>query len=32
MKIFFMAVHMSTLKKKGAWFSESPAPMDVTTV
>mmetsp|Transcript_22854 Transcript_22854/g.69955 ORF Transcript_22854/g.69955 Transcript_22854/m.69955 type:complete len:200 (+) Transcript_22854:397-996(+) len=30
-KIFFITVHMRTLKKKGAWFSESPAPMDVTT-
>ena len=30
-KVFFMTVIMSTLKKKGAWPSESPAPMDVTT-
>mmetsp|Transcript_19196 Transcript_19196/g.39489 ORF Transcript_19196/g.39489 Transcript_19196/m.39489 type:complete len:201 (+) Transcript_19196:146-748(+) len=30
-KIFFMAVHIKTLKKNGAWFSESPAPILVTT-
>mmetsp|Transcript_52039 Transcript_52039/g.111295 ORF Transcript_52039/g.111295 Transcript_52039/m.111295 type:complete len:224 (-) Transcript_52039:175-846(-) len=30
-KILRITVIMSTLKKKGAWFSESPAPMEVTT-
>mmetsp|Transcript_27458 Transcript_27458/g.68981 ORF Transcript_27458/g.68981 Transcript_27458/m.68981 type:complete len:244 (-) Transcript_27458:165-896(-) len=31
-KMFFITVNMRTLKKKGACFSESPAPIDVTTL
>mmetsp|Transcript_151258 Transcript_151258/g.466533 ORF Transcript_151258/g.466533 Transcript_151258/m.466533 type:complete len:217 (-) Transcript_151258:123-773(-) len=30
-KIFFIIVHMSILKKKGAWSSEFPTPMLLTT-
>mmetsp|Transcript_8975 Transcript_8975/g.16159 ORF Transcript_8975/g.16159 Transcript_8975/m.16159 type:complete len:205 (-) Transcript_8975:145-759(-) len=32
LKMLFITVNISTLKKKGACFSESPAPIDVTTL